>query len=77
MSEKEKKSVSVLSYNVNWGFGLQRSKKSFFVDPKTKRKMGKTLTSKPVKIVIRCIVEAYVSLSLSSLTHSHIFTIHT
>ena len=59
MSEIEKKkSVSVLSYNVNWGFGLQRSKKSFFVDPKTKRKTGKTLTSKPVKIVIRCIVKA-------------------
>ena len=59
MSEIEKKkSVSVLSYNVNWGFGLQRSKKSFFVDPKTKGKTGKTLTSKPVKIVIRCIVKA-------------------
>ena len=76
MSEIEK-SVSVLSYNVNWGFGLQRSKKSFFVDPKTKRKMGKTLTSKPVKIVIRCIVEAYVSLSLSPHSLSHIHYSHT
>lgn len=73
MSAKEeeikKRLVSVLSYNVNWGYGLQRSQKSFFVDPETKRKRGKTLTSKPVKRVIRCIVEANADVVCLQETH--------